>query len=64
MNKAGGLGLLVIGAFLIIVGVVIQSDIFDWLLDLVGILIIVGGVIVGVVGIVQMLTGRGGSDDF
>ena len=64
MNKTGGLGLLIIGAFLIIVGVVIQSDIFDWLLDLAGILIIVGGIIVGVVGIVQMLSGRGSSTDF
>ena len=64
MGKTSGFGLLVLGVFLVIVGWLVQSSIFEWLLDIAGLMIIIGGVIVGVVGIVKMFTGRGGSDDF
>ena len=64
MSKIGGFGLLVIGVFLVIVGWLVQSSIFEWLLDIAGVLIIIGGAIVGVIGIVKMLTGGGRSSDF
>lgn len=64
MSKIGGFGLLVIGVFLVIVGWLVQSSIFEWLLDIAGVLIIIGGVIVGVIGLIRMLTGRGGSSDY
>ena len=64
MSKIGGFGLLVIGVFLVIVGWLVQSSIFEWLLDIAGVVIIVGGAIVGVIGIVKMLTGGGRSSDF
>ena len=63
-EKDGGLGLLVIGLFLVIVGWLVQSSIFEWLLDIIGLVIIVGGIIVGVTGLVKLVTGRGGSSDF
>ena len=64
MSKISGFGLLVVGVFLVIVGWLVQSSIFEWLLDIAGVLIIIGGAVVGVIGIVKMFTGRGGSSDF
>ncbi len=63
MGKIGGLGLLVIGIFLLFLGLLIYAGIFDWLLDVAGILLIVGGIIAGIIGLVKMLRG-GGSDQF
>ena len=64
MSWTSGFGLLVVGVFLVILGWLVQSSIFEWLLDIAGVLIIIGGVVVGVIGIVKMFTGRGRSDDF
>ncbi len=64
MSRISGFGLLVVGVFLVILGWLVQSSIFEWLLDIAGVLIIIGGAVVGVIGIVKMFTGRGGSDDF
>ena len=64
MSRANGFGLLVVGVFLVIVGWLVQSSIFEWLLDIAGVLIIIGGAVVGVIGVVKMFTGGGGSDDF
>ncbi len=64
MSRTSGFGLLVVGVFLVIVGWLVQSSIFEWLLDIAGVLIIIGGAVVGVIGVVKMFTGGGGSDDF
>ena len=64
MSRANGFGLLVVGVFLVIIGWLVQSSIFEWLLDIAGVLIIIGGAVVGVIGVVKMFTGGGGSDDF
>ena len=64
MSRTSGFGLLVVGVFLVILGWLVQSNIFEWLLDIAGVLIIIGGAVVGVIGIVKMFTGGGGSDDF
>ena len=64
MSWTSGFGLLVVGVFLVSLGWLVQSSIFEWLLDIAGVLIIIGGVVVGVIGIVKMFSGRGGSDDF
>ena len=64
MSRTSGFGLLVVGVFLVIVGWLVQSSIFAWLLDIAGVLIIIGGAVVGVIGIVKMFTGGGRSDDF
>ena len=65
MNKLGGGSLLVIGIFLVILGFLIQSAILEWLLDIVGIIVIVGGAIVGIVGLIKLFSGgKGSSSDF
>ena len=63
MNKLSGGGLLIAALALVFVGWLIQSDLLSWLLDLVGWVLIFGGIIVGVIGVVTMFTGgRRGSD--
>ena len=65
MSKVGGGGLLIAGIFLVLLGALIQSAIVEWLLDIVGFIVIVGGVIVGIYGLVKMLSGRkSGASDF
>jgi len=64
MSKVGGGSLLLAGIFLIFLGILIRSDFLEWLLDLLGIITIIGGGIVGVVGLIQVFTGskRSSSD--
>ena len=65
MNKLGGGSLLVAGVFLVLLGALIQSDILEWLLDVMGVLVIVAGVVVGVVGLIKMFSGgKSGASDF
>jgi hypothetical protein len=65
MRKIGGFGILFIGGSLVIVGWLVQSNLLEWLLDVIGVIIIVTGVILGIVGIVKMFSGGdGGSSDF
>ena len=65
MSKIGGGGLLVAGIFLVVLGALIRSDILEWLLDLFGFVVIVAGIIVGIYGLVKMLSGRkSGASDF
>ena len=65
MSKIGGGGLLLAGVFLIFLGIVIQSDILERLLDLLGIIVIIIGAILGVIGLIQVFTGgRSSSSDY
>ena len=66
MSKVGGGGLLLAGIFLIFLGFLIQSDILSRLLDLLGIIVIIGGAILGVIGLIQVFTGgsKRSSSDF
>lgn len=66
MSKVGGGSFLLAGIFLIFLGILIRSDILEALLNLLGIIIIIGGGILGVVGLIQMFTGGGkrSSSDF
>lgn len=66
MSKIGGGGLLLAGVFLIFLGFVIQSNILERLLDLLGIIVIIIGGILGVIGLIQVFTGggRSSSSDF
>ena len=65
MNKAGGGSLLIAGILVVIVGVLIQSAIIEWLLDVVGFILIAGGVIVGIYGLIKMFSGsKSGASDF
>jgi hypothetical protein len=59
MGKLGGGGLLVIGIVVIIIGWLIRSNLLEWLLDIIGFVIIAGGIIVAVVGLIQMFSNKG-----
>ena len=65
MDKLGGGGLLVVGVFFILLGWFIRSGILEWLLDIVGLIIIVAGIAAGIVGLVKMFSGsKSGASDF
>ena len=59
MSKAGGLGLLGMGLFVMFVGLVIQWDFLAWLLNLVGWVTFAVGAGVAIVGLVKMFSGGG-----
>ena len=66
MSKIGGGGLLMAGIFLVFLGFLIRSSLLEWLLDVFGLVVIVGGAVVGIIGLIQMFTGGGrrSSSDF
>ena len=65
MNKLGGGGLLIAGIFLVLLGALIRSGILIWLLNLLGLVVIGAGVIVGVYGLIKLLSGnKGGASDY
>ena len=43
------------------IGLVLRWELIDWLIDAVGFMFIAGGVVVGVVGLISMLSSRRGS---
>ena len=57
MGKAGGGALLMAGIFLVLFGWLIQSDILEWLLNIIGFIVIGGGVIVGIIGLIKLFSG-------
>ena len=59
MKKAGGAGFFVVGAVLIVMGVILRWDLIDWLIDATGFVLIVIGAIAGIIGLIQMFSGRG-----
>ena len=59
MDKLGGFGLIVVGLALVLLGWLVQSGIVEFLLDIIGVVIIIGGAIVGIIGIVKLFTGGG-----
>jgi hypothetical protein len=50
--------LIVMGIVLIIIGALLRSGLIQWLLDFMGILLLIIGGITLIVGLVQMITGR------
>ena len=65
MNKVGGGGLVLAGILIIVLGWLIQSPILEWLLNIIGFVIIAGGGIVAVVGLIKMFSGDGsGKSEF
>ena len=65
MGKLGGGSLLIAGIFLVLLGALIQSDILTWLLDILGFVVVVAGVIVGLIGIIKLFSGKkSGASDY
>ena len=65
MRKAGGGGILLVGILLVVMGWVLRGGLIDWLIDATGLLLIVIGIVIGIVGLIQMLSGgKGRSADY
>ncbi len=66
MRRVQGGGLVFVGVFLLVIGVILRWDLIDWLIDAAGMVLIILGAIIGVIGLVQMFTGgdRKGYEDF
>ncbi len=66
MSKVTGGSLLVAGVFLVFLGWLIRSDLLEGLLDVLGVIVIIIGAILGVVGLIQVFTGgsKRSSSDF
>lgn len=64
MGKIGGGGLILVGIVLVFLGVLLQSNLIEWLLDIIGLVIIIAGVVMGIVGLVRMFSGGGDSSGY
>ena len=56
MKRAGGGGILIGGVCLIILCWVLQSGLIEWLLDMLGFMMIIAGIILGVYGLIRMFS--------
>ncbi len=59
MKKAGGASFIAVGAVLFILGIILRWDLIDWLIDATGFVLIVIGVILGIIGLIQVFSGGG-----
>jgi uncharacterized membrane protein len=59
MGNFGAGGWLVMGIVLLVLGFLVRSSLFEFLLDFTGLILIVIGIIAIVVGLISMITGRG-----
>ena len=59
MEKYGAGGLILVAVVMLAIGVVLRWDLIDWMIDIVGFLFIVGGLVTGVVGILKLFLGGG-----
>ena len=50
--------MLVAGLILILLGALIQSSLFEWLLNIIGFVILASGAIIGIVGLVKIVSGK------
>ena len=65
MNRLGGSSLIVVAIFLIIFGLFIGSDFISGLLEVLRWVFIIIGIVLGIIGVVQMLSGgRSRSSDY
>lgn len=64
MNKLGGGSTLIVGILVLLLGLFVQSGIVKALVDIIGLLIVAVGVIIGIFGLLKMFSGgsNSGSD--
>ena len=55
LGKSGWVG---IGIIFLVVGILLRSGLIQWLLDLMGLILIVVGVIAGMAGLIGMIYGK------
>ena len=56
MNKMGGGGLIIAAIILVFLGLVLRMDLIDWLIDITGFILILGGIVLGIVGVFNLVT--------
>ena len=57
MGKLNGGGLILLGVVLIVAGAFLRWDLIDWLIDVMGFLLILTGAGLGIAGIVKLFSG-------
>ena len=58
MNKLREGSTVVTAIVLVLIGLVLQWDLVDWLIDAVGVMFVLAGIVVGVVWLVRLLSGK------
>ena len=56
MNKLSDAGFIAVGFMLLVAGLVLRSNLVDWLVDVLGLLFLLSGAGVGIAGLVKLLT--------
>ena len=64
MGKVGGSSLVVLGIFLVIAGWIIGSNIVEGLLDVLKWIMVTIGIVAGIIGIIQMMSGSKSSSGY
>ena len=64
MSRVQGGGLVMIGGILLFTGVLLRWDLVDWIIDTVGFLLIIVGAVIGIVGLIKMVSGGGQSSSY
>ena len=65
MSSLKGSSLVVLGITLVVLGALLQSGIVEWLLDVIGYVTVLGGLVIGAFGVVKMVLARdGASSDY
>ena len=59
MRRVSGGGQFILALFLVLAGVVMRWDLIDWIIDTVGIILIIAGVVIAIVGLINLFTGGG-----
>ena len=59
MGLFGAGGWLVLGIILVVLGLLVRSALFQWLIDAMGFILIIVGIIAVIVALVTMITGKG-----
>ena len=59
MGLFGAGGWLVFGIILLVLGLLMRSALFQWLIDAMGFILIIVGIIAVIVALVTMITGKG-----
>jgi uncharacterized membrane protein YqaE (UPF0057 family) len=58
LNKLGGGGLIVTAIFLVLLGAILRSGLIAWLINIIGLLLIALGVILGIIGVIYLVSGK------
>ena len=64
MQKMQGGGYFVAGCLFILLGAILRWDLIDWIIDAAGFLLILLGIVLGIVGLVRLISGGARRTDY